>query len=105
MKVKFFKNCCMRVHFLKFPIGIWVTSQHKSHSHIPKDVPKGHIVVYVGEDCKRFVIKVSTLKYPPFMALLDHAEDVFGFCNGSKLVIPCNENIFLNILRNIGGPV
>lgn len=112
MKVKFFKSCSLRefsklrkvrANFHKWEIrehiGMWVT-QHKSQSYIPKDVPKGHLVVYVGENCKRFVIKVDILNHPPFKALLDHAEDVFGFTNDSKLIIPCNENIFLNILHN-----
>ncbi|XP_015942616.1 uncharacterized protein LOC107467907 [Arachis duranensis] len=74
-------------------------SLSSSCSYVPKDVPKGHLVVYVGEDCKRFVIKVGTLNNPLIKALLDHAEDVFGFDN-NMLRIPCNETIFLNILRN-----
>ncbi|XWS75165.1 hypothetical protein CRYUN_Cryun01aG0061500 [Craigia yunnanensis] len=66
--------------------------------YTPKDVPRGHLVVYAGEDyCKRFVIKISLLK----KALLDQAEEVFDFSAGSKLCIPCNENIFAIILQYV----
>ncbi|KAK7279634.1 hypothetical protein RJT34_24689 [Clitoria ternatea] len=108
MKVKVLKSFFLRefskfrkvrANFLKstFQEDIWLLHE-KSQSH---DVPKGHVVVYVGEDCKRFVIKIGVLNHPLFLPLLDHAEDVFGFTNASKLRIPCNENLFLNILHNI----
>ncbi|KAG4983952.1 hypothetical protein AAZX31_10G198100 [Glycine max] len=112
MKLKLLK-CCIRefykfirkvsANFPNYAILVTCCSSHeKSHSYVPKDVPKGHLVVYVGEDCKRFVIKVGMLNHPLFQALLDHAEDVFGFTNDSKLRIPCNENIFLLVLHNAG---
>ncbi|RDX67281.1 hypothetical protein CR513_53865, partial [Mucuna pruriens] len=104
MKVKLLKRWLrefskfrkVRANFLKHAIrehiGVlvtWCSSYKESHSYVPKDVPKGHLVVYVG-----------ILDHPLFQALLDHAEDVFEFTNGSKLRIPCNENIFLHILHS-----
>ncbi|OMO49612.1 Auxin responsive SAUR protein [Corchorus olitorius] len=81
--------------------NVW-SCLHKEECYIPKDVPKGHLVVYVGEDyCRRFVIKVSLLEHPLLRALLDRAEEVFDFSSGSKLCIPCNENIFTIILQYV----
>ncbi|XP_042475223.1 auxin-induced protein X15-like [Macadamia integrifolia] len=74
-------------------------SMQEEESNIPKDVPKGHLVVYVGEGYKRFVIKVTLLKHPLFKSLLDQASDEYGFTSHSKLCIPCDENIFLDVLR------
>ena len=67
---------------------------------IPKDVPKGHFVVYVGEDWKRYVIEIGVLRHPLFKILLDSAEETFGFDNGnSKLYLPCKECVFVTILQ------
>ncbi|KAK8685495.1 hypothetical protein V6N13_041495 [Hibiscus sabdariffa] len=66
---------------------------------IPRDVPKGHLVVYVGENYRRFVIKISLLKHPLFKALLDQAQDEYDFNNDSKLCIPCDESLFLDVVR------
>ncbi|KAJ8899678.1 hypothetical protein K2173_019375 [Erythroxylum novogranatense] len=71
---------------------------------IPKDVPKGHLVVYVGENHKRFVIKITLLKHPLFQALLDQAQDVYDFTADNKLCIPCDESIFLDVVRCATSP-
>jgi SAUR family protein len=48
-------------------------------SSAAKDVRKGYIAVYVGEEeKKRFVIPVSYLNQPSFQDLLSKAEEEFG---------------------------
>ncbi|KAB2013533.1 hypothetical protein ES319_D09G162600v1 [Gossypium barbadense] len=76
----------------------WTNSMHEGSS-IPRDVPKGHLVVYVGESYRRFVIKITLLKHPLFKALLDQAQDEYDFNTDSKLCIPCDESLFLNVVR------
>ncbi|KAL3825901.1 hypothetical protein ACJIZ3_021930 [Penstemon smallii] len=71
---------------------------------VPSDVPKGHLVVYVGEYHKRFVIKVTLLKHPLFQALLDQARDVYDFTAESRLCIPCDENMFLSVVQCAKSP-
>lgn len=68
---------------------------------IPNDVPKGHLVVYVGDGLKRFVIQLAFLHHPLVQDLLDQASQEYGFSHNSKLCIPCDELSFHNILRCI----
>ncbi|KAF7850978.1 hypothetical protein BT93_L4776 [Corymbia citriodora subsp. variegata] len=66
---------------------------------VPKDIPKGHLAIYVGEECRRYVIHIALLEHPLFLLLLDQAAEAFDFAApASRLCIPCNENLFLTVL-------
>ncbi|XP_022747655.1 indole-3-acetic acid-induced protein ARG7-like [Durio zibethinus] len=81
----------------------WPDSMHEERS-IPRDVPNGHLAVYVGENNRRFVIKITLLKHPLFKALLDQAQDEYDFTTDSKLCIPCDESLFLDVVRCTSSP-
>ncbi|XP_051146823.1 auxin-responsive protein SAUR21-like [Andrographis paniculata] len=63
------------------------------------DVPKGHVVIYVGEiQMKRYVVPISYLNHPSFQDLLQRAEEEFGFNHPmGGLTIPCCENAFIEL--------
>ncbi|KAJ4721010.1 Auxin-responsive protein [Melia azedarach] len=64
--------------------------------------PKGHFVVYVGEErMRRFVVPLSCLKDPTFQKLLQKAAEEFGFPGQKRIVLPCDESTFLTLLTSI----
>ncbi|KAL6507913.1 hypothetical protein OROGR_024108 [Orobanche gracilis] len=71
-------------------------------TNVPSDVPKGHLVVYVGECRKRFVIRVTLLNHPLFQKLLDQAREAYGFDSDSRLCFPCDEDMFLAVVQRAG---
>ncbi|KAJ7001377.1 hypothetical protein NC653_011718 [Populus alba x Populus x berolinensis] len=70
-----------------------------------RDVRKGYVAVYVGEEeKKRFVIPVSHLNQPSFQELLSKAEEEFGFDHQmGGLTIPCREDIFIDLTSRLNG--
>ncbi|KAL9164851.1 hypothetical protein ABFS82_06G131800 [Erythranthe guttata] len=67
------------------------------------EVPKGHLVVYVGEgDKKRFVIPLSYLNHPSFQDLLFQTEEEFGFHHPmGGITIPCSEDLFVDLTSRL----
>ena len=64
------------------------------------DVPKGHVVVYIGENCMtRQVIPISYLNHALFQRVLHLIEEEFGYEHPmGGLTIPCNEEFFANLI-------
>ncbi|XP_057819810.2 auxin-responsive protein SAUR50 [Cryptomeria japonica] len=69
----------------------------RSCSALPLDVPKGHCAVYVGIERSRFVIPTDYLNHFLFGALLEKAEEEYGFDHQMGLTIPCDEVAFKNL--------
>ncbi|KAE9586616.1 putative small auxin-up RNA [Lupinus albus] len=68
---------------------------------LPLDVPKGHFVVYVGENRSRYIVPISLLTHPHFQSLLHQAEEEFGFDHDMGLTIPCQELVFRTLTSSI----
>ncbi|KAI3736335.1 hypothetical protein L6452_15874 [Arctium lappa] len=65
-----------------------------------KDVPKGHLAVYVGQiQKKRFIVPITYLDQPLFQVLLRHSEEEFGFDHPmGGLTISCKEDEFVKLI-------
>ncbi|XP_004238342.2 protein SMALL AUXIN UP-REGULATED RNA 51 [Solanum lycopersicum] len=75
--------------------------QDEQQGGLPMDVPRGHFVVYVGENRTRYIVPISILSRPEFRALLQQAEEEFGFDHDMGLTIPCNEDFFESLTSSI----
>ncbi|OIT29311.1 PREDICTED: auxin-responsive protein SAUR36-like [Nicotiana attenuata] len=67
-------------------------------------VPKGHLVVYVGEkgdDTCRVVVPVIYFNHPLFAELLREAEMVYGYDHSGGIQIPCRISEFENVQSRI----
>ncbi|KAJ4847872.1 Auxin-responsive protein saur50 [Turnera subulata] len=75
--------------------------QGYDHEGLPLDVPKGHFVVYVGENRSRYIVPISILTRPEFQTLLQQAEEEFGFDHDMGLTIPCEEEVFQSLTSTL----
>lgn len=62
-----------------------------------KRAPKGHFVVYVGSEMRRFVMPTCVLNNPIFQDLLDRAAEEYGLHGRDKILLPCDELTFLQL--------
>lgn len=73
--------------------------QSIDHQGKKKKTPKGHIVVYVGEELSRFVVPICCLKNPLFQQLLEEAAEVYGFHNCGGIILPCSQSTFFRAIN------
>jgi SAUR family protein len=64
-------------------------------------VPSGCFTVCVGPNKERFIVKMICLNHPLFQALLQQAEIEFGFASDGPLMLPCEVQIFQEVMLEI----
>ncbi|KAG6495324.1 auxin-responsive protein SAUR50-like [Zingiber officinale] len=62
----------------------------------------GSVAVYVGPDRRRFSVPARFLNLPVFAALLERAEEEYGFQPAGGLAIPCDPVFFRWVLDTLG---
>ncbi|KAF9661618.1 hypothetical protein SADUNF_Sadunf19G0087600 [Salix dunnii] len=75
----------------------YINGVHSLSLSANAEVHKGHFVVYVGDEMKRFVVPTSYLKNPIFQKLLDESAEEYGFDNKNGIVLPCDESTFRSL--------
>ncbi|XP_059655085.1 auxin-responsive protein SAUR71-like [Cornus florida] len=63
--------------------------------------PEGCFSVYVGPQKQRFVIKTEYANHPLFKMLLEEAELEYGFNSEGPLELPCNVDLFYEVLMEM----
>ncbi|KAM0935001.1 putative small auxin-up RNA [Dioscorea sansibarensis] len=63
-----------------------------------KVAPEGCVSVYVGQENKRFFVRTEVINHHLFKKLLDDAERVYGFATEGPLKLPCNVELFQEVL-------
>lgn len=78
----------------------WHSRSSNSREKI-KVAPNGYFSVYVGEEKKRFVIKIEFANHPLFRMLLEDAEVEYGYKSEGPLLLPCEVDLFCKILSEM----
>ena len=63
--------------------------------------PEGCLMVCVGTNREKFMIKMEYVNHPLFKTLLDEAELEYGYAIDGPLVLPCEIDIFQSLLWEI----
>lgn len=92
------RNGCAFSKSGRFAVADLNDSDDDSDDSAPDDVPEGYLVVYVGEERRRFVIKAKYLSHHVFKALLNKSAEEYGYEHKGGLEIACEVGFFEHLL-------
>ncbi|KAF7059764.1 hypothetical protein CFC21_066628 [Triticum aestivum] len=82
--------------------GLITKTLDRCRSTVARNKPtEGCFSVYVGADRQRYVVRTECLSHPLFQALLEEAEEAFGYADAGPLELPCNTEAFAKVLEKI----
>ncbi|RCV12410.1 hypothetical protein SEVIR_2G278000v4 [Setaria viridis] len=68
----------------------------------PQPAPAvGCFTVCVGAGRQRFVVRTECVNHRLFRALLEEAEEAFGYAAAGPLALPCDADAFVRVLEQI----
>ncbi|KAL2622611.1 hypothetical protein R1flu_002816 [Riccia fluitans] len=73
----------------------------ESSKWIPRDVPAGYLVVYVGQERRRYMIDYHYPTHPLFKTLLQRSAVEYGFHYEGGLLVACEVVLLEHLLRVI----
>jgi SAUR family protein len=77
------------------------TLDHCRSTPVRHKPAEGCFSLYVGAGRQRFVVRTECLNHPLFRALLEEAEEEFGYADAGPLELPCNAEAFTRVLEQI----
>ena len=91
------------IRIIPFPSRNLLLKQSEEDDHKPpknksRVAAKGFFPVYVGEEKKRFGMKMEMANHAVFKKMLEEAEREYGFSNGGPVLLPCHLDVFYDRL-------
>ncbi|XP_062199530.1 protein SMALL AUXIN UP-REGULATED RNA 51-like [Phragmites australis] len=81
--------------------GLIMKTLDRCRSVRRKAAPEGCFTVCVGAGRQRFVVRTECVNHPLFRALLEEAEEEFGYAAAGPLALPCDAHAFVQVLEQI----
>uniref|UniRef100_A0A0D9XA64 Uncharacterized protein n=1 Tax=Leersia perrieri TaxID=77586 RepID=A0A0D9XA64_9ORYZ len=66
-----------------------------------KQPPEGSFAVYVAGGRERFVVRTECVNHPLFRALLEEAEEEYGYVADGPIELPCDAGEFVAVVARI----
>ncbi|KAF3323611.1 indole-3-acetic acid-induced protein ARG7-like protein [Carex littledalei] len=76
-------------------------SESNGRASSSRVVPAGCLTVCVGPKKQRFVVKMACLNHTLFHALLQQAENEFGFTSDGPVMLPCDVETFQQVMMEM----
>ncbi|KAG6401639.1 hypothetical protein SASPL_138503 [Salvia splendens] len=91
-------NAINQIVRLRQVMRSWKNKSRYQPADLNPRTPSGSVAVYVGRERHRFVVPTRFLNFPFFVALLNQAEEEFGYQATGGIALPCDAGFFSCIM-------